>query len=106
MPALMYAPTVKEQPIVLPPEMRGQQFRYAFGALLGLVGGVSIASWGSEHLFVEGLEAKERRTIIGIAGVGLAAYGIVKLMNLDEKWLDVAGTWEKAQQMAAQHMGK
>lgn len=95
-----------DQPIRIPAELRTEAFRQGMTAVLGIVGGLAIGSWAVEHMFVEGLEDKERRTIMGAGAVALAAYGVVRLMKLDEQWLTVEGTLGKAQEWAQAQAGR
>lgn len=88
-------PRHKPTTSVLPPELQDQRFRYGLAATLGIVGGLAVAKMALDHLFVHGLETKERRTMIGVASVAVASYGVVKMLELDERWLDVVGTYEK-----------
>ena len=100
-----WLPNVPEpKPVKAPPPgsvpawMRDQTFRYGVATTMGLIGGLTIARWAVGHMFVEGLEDKERKTLVGVGAVAVAAYGVVKFLQLDERWLDVQGTAAKAQE--------
>lgn len=101
-PPLSWLPPVPSEP---PPNRKyapppawlvDERNRLAFVTALGLVGGVSVAWWATEHMFVHGLEDKERRTMIGVGAAALAVYGAFELLGLDKRWLDVQGAVEAA----------
>lgn len=62
----------------------GVNMPFAIG--LGVVGGVTIASWGVKHMFGEGLTAQERKNILYAMGVGVAAIAGSVLFKLDRAW--------------------
>lgn len=81
-----------------PAWMTDESFRYGMAAALGVAGGVAIGKWAFDHLFVEGLEDKERKTLIVVGAVAALTFGTFKLFDLDEKYMTVEGTFEKAQE--------
>lgn len=92
-------PDAPDKPVVYkkPPSwLADESFRLGMTAVLGVVGGVAIGKWGFDHMFVEGLEAKERKTFIAVGAVAVTTYGVVKLFQLDDRWLDIEGTANKA----------
>lgn len=78
--------------------MVDERNRTAAVAALGLVGGAAIAWWATEHMFVEGLEDKERRTLVGFGAAAVAVYAAFELFGLDKRWLDVQGAAEAVQE--------
>jgi hypothetical protein len=91
------APT-RQAPAKPPQWMLDEHQRLALVAGMGILGGLAIGSWAFEHMFVEGLEDKERKSLIGFGALAVGAYGLVTLLDLDKRWLDVEGTAEKAQE--------
>lgn len=87
----------KPKPTSPPPAwMTDETFRYGMATAFGVVGGVAIGEWAFDHLFVEGLEDKERKTLLLVGAVAVLTFGTVKLLDLDEKYLTVEGTFDKA----------
>lgn len=62
----------------------GVNMPFAIG--LGVVGGVTIMSWGVKHMFGDGLTPKERKNILIAMGVGVAAIAGSVLFKLDKEW--------------------
>lgn len=88
-------PVAKSKP---PAWLTDESFRYGLLTAMGVVGGVSIGKWAIDHMFVEGLEDKERKTLVVVGAVAVLVFGTAKLLDLDEKYLTVEGTFEKAQE--------
>jgi len=65
---------------------------------MGVLGGAALGWAAVQHMFVEGMEDKERRQLIGFAaGVGLT-YAAAKLFDIDEKWWNAEKAAEAAEQ--------
>ena len=65
---------------------------------MGVLGGAAIGWAAVQHMFVRGMEDKERRQLIGFAAsVGLT-YAAAKLFDIDEKWWNVEKAAEAAEQ--------
>lgn len=52
----------------------------------GTVGGIFLGSEAVKHLFVEGLTKQERKGLLAFSAVGIGAYAIGNLLELDEEW--------------------
>jgi hypothetical protein len=67
-----------------------------------VLAGFMIAAEGVKHLFVEGLEDKERKGLLQLATIGLTAWGMSKLIDLDEHWyLTIEGVSKKLEEEAS-----
>lgn len=64
---------------------------------MGVIGGAAIGWAAYQHMFIRGMEDKERKNIIGLAaGFGLM-YGAAKLFDIDEKWWNLEAAAEAAE---------
>lgn len=63
---------------------QGVNMPFAIG--LGVVGGIAVGRWGFQHLFREGLTAKERKNMLYAMGIGLAGIAGSLLFKLDKEW--------------------
>lgn len=94
-----WLPTIPPEPPVRPKRAMTadeEQVRLALLVGMGVVGGAAVAWWGVEHMFVTGLEDKERRMMM-LLGAGVAGvYGLFYLADLDKRWLNVEGAVEAA----------
>jgi hypothetical protein len=95
-PAPPSAPTAKSKAIAVPP-VDAQLF--AIGA--GVIAGVLIGKEAVKHLFVEGLEPKERRGMLIASAIGLYILGAKYVLDLDAKWYDVEA-WLPSDEKPAQ----
>ena len=87
---LSWVPVPSRTPAPLPTgpayDPVGDQNRKLILLGAGIIGGLFVGRWGYEHLFVEGLETGERRTMVGFAaGVGVIA-AAAWILGLDAKW--------------------
>lgn len=73
------------------------QEKMVFMISLGVIGGIGVG-WGAvQHMFIRGMEDKERKTLMYF-GAGLAGiYGIAKLFDIDEKYWNVDKAGEAVQ---------
>jgi hypothetical protein len=65
-----------------------------FAVSAGIIGGAAIGKMAYEHLFVHGLEDKERNKLIGLGFGAVALFGAAYLLGIDEKWLTIEGPAE------------
>lgn len=65
---------------------------------LGVIGGAAIGWMAVKHMFVEGMENKERRQLIGFAAAMGLTYGAAKIFDIDEKWWNAEKAAEAAEQ--------
>lgn len=54
--------------------------------VLGVVGGTTIGYYAYQHMFVEGLTAKERKNMLIFAAGTLAVWAANEFLDLEEYW--------------------
>jgi len=64
---------------------------------MGVVGGAAIGWAAYQHMFVQGMEEKERRTLLQLTAVTVLTYAAAKLFDIDEKWWNAEKAAEAAE---------
>jgi hypothetical protein len=81
-----------------PGEILTEQQKKLVLLAMGVLGGVAIGHAAVTHLFVVGMEDKERKKVLVAAAGSLVIYSLAKLFDIDERWWNIEKTAEWAEQ--------